>query len=125
MSDITAFPELRTIIVHTAGRGETPACAVAKFQRGDVVRVRRRKALAHFPAKAVVAVAVPPGFPAEYALADLMGESRPLMLRKTRAFVSYILVNEGDLTPYLAHEKDLLPTDEPRVEIGKFSRAPA
>jgi hypothetical protein len=44
------------------------SCGDALFERGDVVKVRDKKALAHFPRELIIAVAVPPGFPAEYAL---------------------------------------------------------
>lgn len=60
-------------------RGETSACVEAKFKRGDVVKVRNTKALANFPREAVVAVAIPPGFSPDHALADLVGEPRLLM----------------------------------------------
>ena len=109
------------LMVTDAGRGETPAVGNAKFKRGDVVKVRKLKALAHFPREAVVAVAIPPGFPSEYALADLVGEPRPLMITKAKNYISYILVNEGDKTPYLARESDLLESGKPPVEIGTCS----
>lgn len=119
---ITEIPELRTIIVHDAGYGTTPECPEARFKRGDVVKVRNTKALAHFPREAIVAVAVPPGFPGEYALADLLSRPRPLMITRPKRVMSYILVNEGDLRPYLARESDLLPSGKPSVEIGSFQR---
>lgn len=112
------------LMVTNAGRGETPPCPEAKFKPGDVVKVRNRKALAHFPREAVIAVAVPPGFPADYALADLVKEPRPLMVRKPNKTITYILVNEGDRTPYLAREQDLLPSGKPAVELGTVSREP-
>ena len=40
-------------------RGETPSCPAAKFKRGDVVNVRRNKAVGHFPAELIVLVAIP------------------------------------------------------------------
>lgn len=110
------------LMIVNAGRGETPGCAEAMFRRGDVVRVSRRAACRHFPAEAVVAVAVPPGFPAEYALADLLGEARPLMITKPRRVIRYVLVNEGDPTPYLARESDLRPSGKEPVEIGIVKR---
>lgn len=121
---ITTAPGTNVILVHNAGRGVTPPCPQAPFQRGDVVKVRNRKALEHFPREAVVAAVVPPGFPADYALADLLDTPRPLMIRKPKRVVTYILVNEGDLTPYLAHERDLLPSGKPAAAIGSFARAP-
>lgn len=110
------------LFVRDAGRGETPECPEAKFKRGDVVRVRNTKALAAFPREAVVVCVVPPGFPAEYALHDMMGEPRPLMITAPKRVVTYILANDGDTTPYLARERDLLPSGKPAVEIGTVSR---
>ena len=122
---LTGRGEVRpVIIVRDAGRGVTPPVPEAKFKRGDVVKVRNTKALAHFPREAVVAVAVPPNFPPDYALADLMGEPRPLMHQSGKRTITYILVNEGDLTPYLASEKDIRESGKPPVEVGSFSRAP-
>jgi hypothetical protein len=103
-------------------RGETPPCPCAKFKRGDIVRVRNTKALAHFPREAVVAVAIPPGFSPDYALADLVGEPRPLMCQVGSRAVTYILVREGDPKPYLARESGLLPSGKDPVEIGAARR---
>jgi len=121
------FVELgnNTLFVVNAGKGETPPCAQAMFKRGDVVKIRNKKSLAHFPREAVVAVAIPPGFSPDYALADLLGEPRPLMIREGKRCVTYILVNEGDQTPYMAKESDLLPSGKPAIDIGTFSRATA
>lgn len=113
------------LIVRDLGRGETPPVPTAKFNRGDVVKVRSRKALAGFPREAVVAVAVPVGFPADHALADLLGETRPFMVRVPARVVTYILVKEGDPKPYLVRERDLLPSGKEPVEIGSIARAPA
>lgn len=120
---ITAYPELRTIIVHDAGRGTTPSYMNAKFKNGDVVKVKNIKRLAHFPREAIVAVCIPPNFPAEYALADLLNEPRPLMITKPMRSVSYILVREGDPKPYCVRESDLFPSGKPSVEIGGFARS--
>lgn len=103
-------------------RGETPPCPEAKFKRGDVVKVRNTKALKHFPREAIVAVAIPPGFSPDYALADLVGEPRPLMAQVGSRIVSYILVRYGDPKPYHAGERDLLPSGKESVEIGTVSR---
>lgn len=70
-------------------RGETPPCEAAKFKRGDVVKVRNRRALEHFPREAVVAVAIPPGFSPDFALADLVGEPRPLMAQVGARGITY------------------------------------
>lgn len=107
-----------------AGRGETPPCPDAKFARGDVVKVRRRRHLAGIPEFLVVLVAVPPGFPGDYALADLLGEPRPLMIGEGRRAITYILCREGDTKPYCIREADLLATGE-TIEIGTISREAA
>lgn len=99
-------------------RGETPPCPHAKFKRGDVVKVKNSKGLAHFPREAVVAVAIPPGFSPDDALADLVGKPRPFMKQVGKRTVTYILVNEGDLTPYLIRESDLRPSGKEPIEIG-------
>jgi len=105
-------------------RGKTPPCPEARFQRGDIVRVRNTKALAGFPREAVVAVAIPPGFSPDHALADLVDQPRPLMVQVGARCVTYILVREGDPKPYLARERDLLPSGKEPVEIGSVSVAP-
>jgi hypothetical protein len=110
------------LLVTNAGRGETPPCEGAIFKRGDVVTLRRRRRLSHLPSEAVVAVAIPPHFPPEYALADLLGEPRPLMITRGLRCISYILVNDGDPKPYHLRERDLLPTGKPPVEIGSIQR---
>lgn len=102
-------------------RGETPACADAKFKRGDVVKVRNTKALANFPREAVVAVAIPPGFSPDHALADLVGQPRPLLAQVGARGVTYILVREDDPKPYLARERDILPSGKEPIEIGTVS----
>jgi hypothetical protein len=113
------------LLIKDAGRGETPACAEAKFKRGDVVKLRNRAHLAALPRELVVAVAVPPGFAAEYALADLLSEPRPLMISRPRRVVSYVLVREGDPKPYQVLERDLVASGKPSIEIGSIARAPA
>lgn len=103
-------------------RGETPLCAESKFKKGDVVKVRNTKALARFPREAIVAVTVPPGFSPDHALADLVGEPRPLMAQVGSRSITYLLVCENDPKPYLARERDLLPSGKPPVEIGTVKR---
>jgi hypothetical protein len=105
------------LLVQNAGYGETPPCPQALFRARSVVRLRRRKHLAHLPEKGAVAAVVPPGFPADYALADLRKEPRPLMVTRERRAVTYIVLFEGNPTPHLLRESDLLPTDEPLAEI--------
>lgn len=105
-------------------RGETPPCAAAKFKRGDVVKVRRNRAVGHFPPELVVLVAIPVGFSPDDALADLVGEPRPLMKQVGRRVVTYILCCDGDPKPYHCRERDLLPSGKEPVEIGTISRAP-
>jgi hypothetical protein len=102
--------------------GETPRCPEAKFKRGDVVKVRNTKALANFPREAVIAVAIPAGFSPDHALADLLGEPRPFMARRGSRSITFILVRENDPKPYLARERDLLPSGKPPVEIGTIKR---
>jgi hypothetical protein len=113
------------LLVKNAGHGETPPRPNALFKCGDVVKVRDKKALAHFPRELIIAVAVPSGFPPEYALADLVGEPRPLMISKGSRAIRYILVRENDPVPYIARERDLLPSGKPRVEIGSIRREAA
>ena len=105
-------------------RGETPSCAEAKFKRGDVVKVRRNQAVGHFPAELIVLVAVPPGFSPDDAMADLVGEPRPLMKQVGRRVVTYILCQEGSPKVYSCRERDLLPSGKEPDEIGTVSRAP-
>lgn len=103
-------------------RGATPACQNAKYKPGDIVKIKARKDLAHFPRKAVIAVAIPPGFSPDHALADLLGEPRPLLAVVGARVVTYILVNDGDPKPYLIKESDLRDSGEPPIAIGTFSR---
>lgn len=102
-------------------RGETPPCPEAKFKRGDVVKVRRNRAVGHFPPELIVLVAVPPGFSPDDAMADLVGEPRPFMKQVGRQSIMYILCREGDGTAYHCRERDLLPSGKDRVEIGTVS----
>lgn len=108
----------------TGARGETPPCPEARFKRGDVVKVRRNQAVGHFPAELIILVAVPPGFSPDDALADLVGEPRPLMKRVGRRAVTYILCQENSPKVYHCRERDLLPSGKPPFEIGTVSRAP-
>ena len=106
------------LVIMNAGRGTTPPCDAAKFKSGDVVKVRNTKALAHFPREAIVLAVVPPGFSASYALADLLGQPRPLMIQRELRCVSYLIGVENDTTPYHARESSLLPSGKPPVTIG-------
>ena len=105
-------------------RGETPLCHEAKFKRGDVVKVRRNQAVGHPPAELIVLVAVPPGFSPDDAMADLVGEPRPLMKQIGRRIVTYILCQDDSPKVYLCRERDLLPSGKEPVEISTVSRAP-
>lgn len=97
-------------IHHIVGkRGETPPCPEAKFQRGDVVKVRRNQAVGHFPPELIVLVAVPPGFSIDDAMADLVGKQRPLMKQVGSRKIKYILCCESGGTAYCCGERDLLP----------------
>lgn len=107
----------------TGARGETPPCPEARFNRGDIVKVRRNRTVGHFPPELVVLVAVPPGFSPDDALADLVGEPRPLMKQVGRRVVTYILCQEGSPKVYSCREADLLPSGKEPLEIGSVSRA--
>lgn len=101
-----------TMLVNHAGYGETPVCPSAKFHVNQVCRAKyRRKELC-----SVVAI-VPPGFPAEYAIADLHKKPRPLMIMKPKRTVSYIVGFVGDPVPYLYRESHLTATEEPDAEV--------
>lgn len=99
------------LFLKDAGFGETPAVPEAKFSPGDVTVWKRQFGY-------IVAVAIPPGFPAEYALADLTKTPRPLMITAPARAITYILVRENDPKPYLARERDLKPSSLPRVDLG-------
>lgn len=121
MSDDPMFTDLgnNTLLIHHAGYGSTPPCPQAKFKIGNVVRIRRHKARG-VPQTGAVAVVVPPGIPAEYALADATGKPRPLMVTKESRSVRYIVAFADNPTPYLFGESALIATAEKDVEI-KFS----
>lgn len=103
-------------------RGTTPECTEAKFKRGDVVKVSRRRGCNHLPDEMIVAVAIPPNFSPDYALADLVGEPRPLMCQVGTRSISYILVRENDPKPYCLRERDLRPSGKPAVDLGDVKR---
>ena len=106
----------------TGKLGTTPNCPDAKFQRGDVVKIRNKKSLRHFPREAVIAVAIPPGFSPDNALSDLLNEPRKLMVQVGSKSITYILVQEGNPVPYLIKERDILPSGKPKIEIGTVTR---
>ena len=108
----------------TGARGETPPCPEARFKRGDVVKVRRNRAVGHFPPELIVLVAVPPGFSPDDAMADLVGKPRPLMKQVGRRVVTYILCQEGSPKVYSCRERDLLPSGKEPVKIGTVSSLP-
>lgn len=113
MSDAPQITELghNTLLVNHAGYGVTPPCPTAKFRISQVLKARGRKEFC-----AVVAV-VPPGFPAEYALADVKKEPRPLMITKERRCVTYIVGFVDDPVPYLYPERSLRATDQPDTPV--------
>ena len=110
------------LLILNRGRGETPPCQEAKFKRGDVVKVRRNQAVGHFPPELIVLVAVPPGFSPDDALADALGEPRPVMTQVGSRAITYILCREGDQKPYHCGEGDLLPSGKEPVEVGAARR---
>lgn len=103
----------------TGEKGETPLCVAAKFKRGDVVKVRRNKAVGHFPSELIVLVAIPPGFSPDDAMADLLGKPRPFIKQVGSRRIEYILCREGDATPYCCGERDLLPSGKEPVDVGE------
>lgn len=103
-------------------KGETPPCPQARFKRGDIVTPRRNKAVGHFPSELIVLVAVPPGFSRDDALADLLGEPRPLMKRVGERSITYILCSGENSGVYSCRERDLLPSGKDSIEIGTVSR---
>lgn len=105
--------------------GETPPCPEAKFKRGDIVKVRRNRAVGHWPTELVVLAVVPPGFSPDDAMADLVGEPRPLMKQVGQQAVSYILGREDDQRSYHCPERHLLPSGKEPVEIGSVRMAGA
>lgn len=105
-----------------SGDGITPAAPHARYKPGDVVKVARRKSVAHFPRELVVIGVVPPGFPPEWALADLLKEARPLVTTVPRRVTRYILAREGDPKPYITDDIALSPSGKPPVEIGSIAR---
>jgi hypothetical protein len=113
------------LIVEHAGYGTTPADPTAIYKAGDVVKVARRKTLSDFPRELVVIGIVPPHFPTEYALADLLKEARPLMITKPRRVTRYILAREGDPVAYITDAIGLHPSGKPSVEIGTIQRESA
>lgn len=100
-----------------AQRGETPACPEARFQRGDIVKVMRNKSVGHFPAECAVVAVIPTGFSPDWAPADLFGKPRPLMCSVGVPEISYLLAADGDPTPYVVTDKNLLPSGKDRVQI--------
>lgn len=94
------------LLVKNAGTGETPLCE-SKFGIGDVVKRRNLKWLAGLSDVCVIVAVVPPGFPPEYALADVRKESRPLMVSRPSRAIRYIVGFEGSKTPYILKESDI------------------
>lgn len=103
--------------------GKTPPCPAAKYAPGDVVLIRRNRAVGHFPERLVALVAVPPGFSPDYAIADLLNKPRPLMVRRGIRGISYIMVPpEGGPTSYNCPERHIL-RKVGEVEIGSISES--
>lgn len=106
-------------------RGETgiirriPECPRALYESGDVVRLRKNKAVGHFPRELVVLLAIPPGFSHDDALADLMGLPRPLLSRRGYKGISYLLAESSSRRDvYSVREKNILrKVDHVKIEI--------
>lgn len=103
-------------------RGVTPDCPEAKFQKNEVVRVRRLKHLRHLSERCAVVAVVPPGVSPDHVWDDLRGQPRRLMHQVPRRAVTYIVAFEGDPTPHLLRESYLLPAPgEPSANIAFVS----
>jgi hypothetical protein len=114
------------LLVTNAGHGSTPPWLSARFSKGDVVSVSRGEATGHFPPEMIVIGIVPPWFPVEYALADLLMEPRPLMITKEKRVGQYILIeNESSRSPFVCPERYLKPSGKPSIEIGTIKREEA
>jgi hypothetical protein len=109
------------LMVTNAGLGETPPCPEAKFHRGDVVVVTGPHSSIDWPCAVTVLQAIPPGFAPEYAIADMLGEARPLMISKPSHSVTYIVYCDSGKWGVIP-EKRLRETGLPPVEIGDISR---
>lgn len=98
--------------------GVTPDCPEALFQKNAVVRVRRLEHLKHLPELGAVVAVVPPGFSPDWAWDDLCGRPRRLLHQVPTNKVQYIVAFEGDQTPHLMRERDLVATKEPPAEVS-------
>ncbi len=109
MARVPQITELghNTMLVNHAGYGVTPECLEAKFHTGQVLKAKGRKEFCS------VAAIVPPGFAADYALADLLKNPRPLMISRPLRCISYIVGFVGDPVPYVYRERNLKATAEP------------
>lgn len=90
------------LLIENAGYGTTPECPQAKFKRADICKYRKQEV--------VISVVVPPGHPAEYAMADARGEPRPLMITEPKPGITYVCALDGDLRGHLIPERMLKPT---------------
>lgn len=92
------------LIVQNAGYGTTPEYAAAKFKPRDVCKYRGEEV--------IVCVVVPPGQPAEYAVADAQGQPRPLMVTRPSRAVLYVVGREdgNEGKPNLIPERKLKAT---------------
>jgi hypothetical protein len=66
---------------------------------------------------------IPPHFSPDWAMDDLWGEPRRLMHRVGSRDVTYIVGFEDIKTPYLLHERDLLPTGERSAPVRLEEKA--
>lgn len=99
--------------------GVTPECPEAKFKTREVVHVRRLKHLRHLPARGAVVAVIAPGFSPDHAWDDLRGRPRRLMAQVPARAVTYIIAFEGDTSPHLMRERDLLPAPgEPLADVA-------
>lgn len=120
MADGTAYligPPGTPVMILQGERGTTPPCPEGKFKKNDMVRLRNRRHFSKLPKIAAIAAVIPPGFSPDWALADLRGEPRPLLHQVGSRQITYLVGFEGNRTPYLFKERDLLPSDLPPAEI--------
>lgn len=103
--------------IQDAGHGTTPDCPQARYAKGQIVTRRAARWLAGKPMVCLIIAVVPPGFPADYALADAAGTARPLVTGKPRRVVSYIVGFEGHLAPALLLERDILSATGETAEV--------
>ena len=91
----------------------------AKFPDDSLVKVRRLKHLRHLPEIGAVVACVPAGVSPSYVWADRQGKPRPLMVQVECRTTAYLIAFEGDLSPHVIKERDLIATEgEANIEFA-------